>query len=459
MRALRERCYAVEERRVFRYNAPETKPLDYDAALNYMQGRVRLGVKLGNERFCALLDRLGNPQNALRVLHIAGTKGKGSTTAMAAAMLTAAGFRTGSYLSPYVYDVRERIQLDGVPIPADALARWVSAIKPHVEELEHTEHGATTEFEVKTAIGLCWLAEQNVDYAVLEVGLGGRLDATNVVKQPLVTVITTIGFDHTELLGHTLGEIAREKAGIVKPGAPCVTGVPLGTEAYAVIAQICGERGVPLLPIADITETSDGALTLQTPRRAVTGVRLGLRGAFQRDNAAAALAALDAALLPVSDDAVRRGLASAFVPGRLEQMSARPLVIADGAHNEMAAEALADALRDEYGADKRRLVLVVGLKRNHDPLPFLSPLVALRPAALFVTEPSFQPRPATDVARAARCYDVPHVHIVAGGAVHAARAALAACGPDDVLCITGSFYTVGDIPPALWKTLLAERNF
>ena len=199
--------------------------MDFDEALAFMQGRLRLGVKLGNERFLALLARLGDPQDRLRVIHVAGTKGKGSTTAMAAAVLQAAGYKVGAYLSPYVYDVRERIQVNGEMIPRADFARWVSEIRPHVEALEATEHGPTTEFELKTAVGLCWLAEQSVDYAVLEVGLGGRLDATNVVSRPLVTVITNIGLDHVELLGETLGEIAREKAGIVKPGVPCVTGV------------------------------------------------------------------------------------------------------------------------------------------------------------------------------------------------------------------------------------------
>ena len=254
--------------------------MDFDEALAYMEGRLRLGVKLGNERFLALLHRLGDPQERLRVVHIAGTKGKGSTAAMAASVLRAAGHTVGMYLSPYVYDVRERIQINDEMISRADFARWVSVIRPHVEALEATEHGPTTEFELKTAVGLCFFAERAVDYAVLEVGLGGRLDATNVVAGPLVTVITNIGLDHTELLGETLGAIAGEKAGIVKPGVPCVTGVPVGGEAWQVIARICGERGAPLIPIPAPTTTGEG-LTLLTPRRTLTGVHLELRGAFQ----------------------------------------------------------------------------------------------------------------------------------------------------------------------------------
>lgn len=435
--------------------------MDYPEALAYMHGRLRLGVKLGNARMEALLERLGSPHQTLRVVHVAGTKGKGSTVAMAAAILQAAGYKTGQYLSPYVYDVRERIQINAVPISPSDFARWVTTIKPHIDALEATELGPTTEFELKTAVGLCWFAEQGVDYAVLEVGLGGRLDATNVVPRPLVTAITSIGFDHMELLGHTLPEIAREKAGIVKPGTPCVTGVPLGTDAYDVIAKVCQTNHVSLLPPARIEPAPDGTLTFTTLRRTAANVRLRLRGAFQQANAAVAVSALDA-ISPgegptISDDAVRTGLACAYLPGRLETISDTPTVVVDGAHNEMAAEALADALRTEFGADTRRTILVVGLKRNHDPCPFIGPLAGLRPALLIATEPSFQPRPAYEVAAAARHAGICDVQIIPN-AIDAARQALAFAQPNDLICVTGSFYTVGDIPPAQWAILLAERN-
>lgn len=435
--------------------------MDYPEALAYMHGRLRLGVKLGNARMETLLQRLGSPHQTLRVVHVAGTKGKGSTVAMAAAILQAAGYKTGQYLSPYVYDVRERIQINAAPIPQADFARWVTAIKPHIDALEATELGPTTEFELKTAVGLCWFAEQAVDYAVLEVGLGGRLDATNVVPRPLVTAITSIGFDHMELLGHTLPEIAREKAGIIKPGVPCVTGVPTGTDAYEVIANVCRANNAALQPPARVHADLGGTLTFTTPRRAAANVRLRLRGAFQQANAAVAVSALDA-IDPssgptITDDAVRVGLSCAYLPGRLETISERPAVVVDGAHNEMAADALADALRDEFGAGTRRLLLIVGLKRNHDPRPFLAPLARLHPAMLIATEPSFQPRPAQEVAEAAWHAGIADVQIIPS-VVDAARHALTLAQPDDLICVTGSFYTVGDIPPAQWATLLAERN-
>ena len=218
--------------------------MDFEASLRYMDGLLRFGWKLGNERFTELCRRLGDPQDRYAVLHITGTKGKGSTTALAAGILRAAGFRTGAYFSPYVYDPCERVQVNGALIPRADFARLVTQIRPHVEALAQTEFGQTTEFELKTALGFCWFAEQNVDYACVEVGLGGRLDATNIVK-PLVTVITNIGLDHTQILGDTHALIAAEKAGIIKPGVPCITATD-HPDALDVIARIAQERNAPL---------------------------------------------------------------------------------------------------------------------------------------------------------------------------------------------------------------------
>ncbi|MEO7717643.1 MAG: folylpolyglutamate synthase/dihydrofolate synthase family protein [Capsulimonas sp.] len=440
--------------------------MNFDDALLYMQGRIRLGVKLGNERFLALLERAGNPQDRLAVVHIAGTKGKGSTASFASSILAAAGYRVGSYMSPFVYDVRERIQINGEMIPREDFARWVAILKPHIEAIEETELGATTEFELKTAIGLCYFAEQNVDYAVLEVGLGGRLDATNVITRPLVTAITNIGFDHVELLGDTLGKIAWEKAGIVKPRVPCVTGVAAGSEADDAISGVCREKDAPLYHVtSDEGEFSyhaeDDALSFQTPLRRLSDVRLRMRGAFQHANAAVAVAALDAIVderRPVlPDDRVKWGLENAFAPGRLQQIADRPAIVVDVAHNELSAQALADALRSDYGAEKRRLILIAGLSKNHAPDTFLKPLAALHPAIFIATQPAFHPREATEVAAAASALGIPNVRIVPS-VPDAARAALADAAPGDLICVTGSFYTVGDLPPQLWRDLLAERK-
>jgi dihydrofolate synthase/folylpolyglutamate synthase len=437
--------------------------MDYNEAVSYLHGRLRMGIKLGNDRFLTLLERLGNPQDQLRVIHIAGTKGKGSTTAMASRILQEAGYRVGQYLSPYVYDVRERIQINGMMIPKEDFARWMTWLQPHVEALESTEQGATTEFELKTALGFCWFAEQHVDYAVVEVGLGGRLDATNVISHPLVTAITNIGMDHTEILGDTLGKIAAEKAGIIKPGVPCVTGVPVGGEAWEVIQAICHERGAPLQTVTPAGEESGGAreFTLQTERRRLEHVSLRLRGAFQHANAAVAVAALDAVspqdLPPLSESVIRQGLTEAWLPGRLQQMADAPTVLVDVGHNELAAQALTAALRDDYAADRRRLVLVVGLSRQHDPLSFLKPLTDLLPAVLIATQPTFRAQEAQEVAKAGRCLDIPQIEVVSD-VCRAAQRALAIARPEDLICLTGSFYTVGEVLPAQWQQMLLEAG-
>ena len=434
--------------------------MKFEDALAYVQGRLRLGVKLGNDRFEALLERLGSPHESLRVIHIAGTKGKGSTTAMTSGILAAAGYRVGTYLSPYVYDVRERILINGEMISHDDFAALVAQIRPHVEALEQTDLGATTEFELKTAIGLLYFAQQDVDFAVIEVGLGGRLDATNVFRRPLVTAITNIGFDHVEMLGPTLAQIAREKAGIVKPNVPCVTGVVRGTEAGVEIHDICAARGAQLtyvapagaVPAEDTWYDSLGerGVFVHTVRRGVEA-RLGLHGRFQHPNAALAVAILDAidpvAMKPASDDAVRDGLAATRLPGRFQQLSDRPAIVVDVAHNELSAAALADAIAQEYGAAGANMALVVGLSRNHEPEPFLEALARLKPGTLIATQPRFRPRDAAEVAETARRLGFANVRLCPDSVESALADALSAIPQPQLICLTGSFYTVGDVPP------------
>lgn len=436
--------------------------MNYDDSVAYMRGLLRHGMKLGNERFEVLLENLGSPQRKLKVVHIAGTKGKGSTTAMAASILHAAGYRVGAYFSPFVYDLRERVQVDGEMIPQADFARLVTRIRPRIEELALTDHGQTTEFELKTAVGLSYFVEKGVDYAVIEVGIGGRLDATNVIPQSLVSVITNIGFDHMEILGHTLGEIAREKAGIIKEDGLCVTGIEQG-EALDVVERVCRERSAKLVhlqPGKDWHSHLDGSLTITTGARRLEHAALNLKGRFQHANAALAVAALDEARIPgLTDEAVRAGLAGAFAPGRFELIrESGPTIIADGAHNELAGCVLGDALAGELGARNRPVFVVAGLSRGHEPQPFLTALFGgFHPAAVIATEPPFRPNPAQDVAEAARKLGVDVVE-TATPVFEAARRALelARSRPDAIIVVTGSFYTVGDLPPAAWKSLLRE---
>lgn len=428
----------------------------------YMRGLLRLGVKLGNDRFEALLTRIGDPHKKLRAIHVAGTKGKGSTACFAASILQAAGYKVGAYFSPFVYNLRERIQVNGQMIPEDDFARIVTMIRPHIEYLAQTDHGQTTEFELKTAVGFVYLAEQNVDYAVIEVGLGGRLDATNVLPHPIVSVITNIGYDHVEMLGHTLSAIAYEKAGIVRARGTVVTGIE-GGEALDTVRAVCKERGACLtrvVPGKSFVSHDDGSVSIRTQAYCIDHVRPRLAGRFQHANAAvAATAVLLAPCARITPEHLRTGIESAFLPGRMQTVhDTNPTVIVDVAHNELASGVLADALVNMHRANDRPVMLVLGMSRGHDPAQFLQSLTStIRPEKIWVCEPSFRALPAETIANAARqLLDGDAVITLTQNAVDAAKEAVRAARQinDSIVLVTGSFYTVGDILPETWQEIL-----
>ena len=438
--------------------------MNYEESVAYMSGRLQWGMRLGRDRLRALLARVDDPHESLRCVHVAGTNGKGSTTTFVASILQAAGYRVGTYLSPYVFDLRERVQINGAMIPRTDFARWVTILRPHIEAVARDpELGETTEFELKTAVAFCFFAEQKVDFAAVEVGIGGRLDSTNVIPPPLAAAITHIGLDHTAILGETLDRIASEKAGIVKRGtAACVTAVPPGA-ALDVIAAKARQEDVPLRRVGPVGEkglfatyapSPRGRVDLRLPGLDLPNLRLALRGPFQAGNAAVAAAAVHAlreqgAAANVPDAAFGQGLETAALPARFQIVDdgangARPALVLDGAHNEDAARVLRDALSATFPG--RRFVFVVGSSSNHDPAPFLEILAPLG-ARVVATAPPFKPRPAGEVADAARAHGLP-VEVVAPAARAIADTFASAC-PDEVVVVTGSFYTVGETPPAL----------
>jgi dihydrofolate synthase/folylpolyglutamate synthase len=320
-----------------------------------------------------LLSRLGNPHRSLKIVHVAGTKGKGSTCLMIESVLRAAGYRTGLYISPHLHTFRERIQVSGGMIERDEVAALVDEIEPHVAAAP-----GLTWFEIVTAMGLLYFARKQVDVAVVEVGLGGRLDATNVVT-PLVSVITSLSFDHTAWLGNTLAQIASEKAGIVKPGVPVVS-APQKDEALAVIERVCEENKSPL--------TLVGRDWLYAPGQIEPGGQwfarlrpdwyqdfwpqpefywIPLLGRHQIVNATTALAVLDllrAQRLMISPHAVEPGVRTVQWPARMEVLSPEPLVVTDGAHNGESAQRLAVALREWYPG--RKWTLIFGASSDKD---------------------------------------------------------------------------------------------
>lgn len=426
--------------------------MTFEQALAYMGSLRRHGMKLGNERMEALLDRLGSPHARLRCVHVTGTKGKGSTTALVASILQEHGWRVGAYLSPYVYDVRERIQVDGRLISRRDFARLVGHIAPRIDEVKAAGFGQITEFELKTAMGFLHFAREEVDFAVIEVGIGGRLDATNVLT-PCACVITNVGLDHTDILGDTHALIAAEKAGILKRGCPATTAADM-PEALEVIRRRAAELAVPLRiaraegdALADVTWETDGErVTVRTRHARYGPTEMALRGAHQHANAACAVAAVEDALAaahrPLDTGSVVRGLRAASLPGRFEVVRERPWLVMDGAHNALSAAALA---REVRRVPYRRLLLVVGMLSGHSPAEFLAELAPIADR-VYATRPDWRRAiPEVEVADAARAVGASTVEITPP--LLAARVALSDAAPDDLVLVTGSFYLLGDAPP------------
>lgn len=439
--------------------------MDFPSAVRYVESLSIQGWRLGNARFEALLETIGSPHLQYPCVHITGTNGKGSTTAMVSAILRAAGYRVGTYTSPHVFDICERIAIDGAPISRDLFATGVAYLRPAIKRLGDTEYGQTTEFEIKTALAFWAFAQAQVDIAVLEVGLGGRMDATNVIT-PAISVIVSIGLDHQDRLGPTHRDIAYEKAGILKAGRPAVSGV-MHPDAAAMIAQVAARRGVPLYQVlpadwADAPRES-GETFLYTPLPSPTDsavrVRQGdwelalqpaLIGDYQRHNAACATAA--AALLraqgyAIPDTAIEQGLREARMPARLQVVAESPRVVLDGAHNPDAAAALARSIPRLF--KYQRLILVLGMLTPHEPMDTLRHLLPLADAALFTPIDSPRTHAAETLLQHAQAWlasnptPTPRTLLTAAHPQEAFQRALSLAEPDDLVLITGSFYLVG----------------
>ncbi len=441
--------------------------MNYNEALEYLNGLIRFGIKLDLDRFKELCYRCGNPQDRLKAIHITGTNGKGSTTIFLATILRSAGYKVGAYLSPNVFDVRERILINGEMIPKDDFAKLITEIVPHVEAIAKTDYGHPTEFEVKTIVAFLYFLQENVDFAVLEVGIGGRFDATNVVN-PLVSIITNVSLDHTDRLGNTIPEIAFEKAGIIKEGRPVVTGVD--DEAWPVILHAAEEKKSAIYRVCecdalgDVYENcaanhtavrlEDGSLgaTIRTPYKVRENLSLGMRGRFQHSNAALAVMAADLLVeqgIDITEDAIIKGLRSAFIPGRLEILRKDPIVVIDGAHNAAGAAQLAGSLAEEFYY--RKLILVVGMLKTHSFEGLLARLAPMA-AMLIATEPNWPlAANAEDIAKYASDYC--KVVTIVRPVKEAIKSALSYAQRDDLICVTGSFYTIGEVDRE-WIALL-----
>jgi len=416
--------------------------MTYSSAVAYLYRLQKHGIKLGLETVKTLMTRLGMPQTKYRVLHIAGTNGKGSTAAMAAAMLQAAGYRVGLYTSPHLVEFRERIRVNGEMIAESQVAE----LTEQLQTLCRPDLSPTF-FEYTTAMAFQHFAETGVEVAVVEVGLGGRFDATNVVT-PVACVITTISLDHQEYLGNTCSAIAFEKAGIIKPGVPVVVG-RLDDDAWRTIEQVASERQAAVFRLNEDFCT-EGEEPQQFSYRGLglryDGLTCVLEGRHQLDNAACALALLGAVApqgIAVTAEAVREGLRTVNWAGRLEAVDHHPTIFLDGAHNPAAATAVADFLaRADRSHPSRPVVLVLGMMRDKDHRGFVEPLRGLVDEVV-LTQADL-PRSATAQELRTSIGDLlPHSHVVPSLSDAMALARQLATS-DGLVCVTGSLMLVGE---------------
>ncbi|MGA8849880.1 MAG: folylpolyglutamate synthase/dihydrofolate synthase family protein [Dehalococcoidia bacterium] len=397
-----------------------------------------------------LLSRMGDPQLAARTVHIAGTKGKGSVSAMIAQVLSTSGYRTGLYTSPHLLNLRERISIDGSLISEAEFAAVMTELQPFIESMKQdTTLSQLTYFEVLTALAFAYFKKKRADFQVLEVGLGGRLDATNVVARPVVCIITAISLDHTQILGNTLGEIAREKAGIIKPGCWVVVS-PQPEEAASVILDICRNKEAKVVQVGkDVTWRKIGD-DLHHQSLVVEGrtgqhqISIPLLGDFQLENAAAAVAALEilaSAGFAISTADIAEGLAQVKWPGRFQILQQHPTVLVDGAHNVASMKRLVSNI-NAYFAHKR-IFLVFGTSGDKDIPGIINELVSLSPQVI-VTRASHSSRAASLPTLAAEFTKRGIEPETKETVAQALSRALSLAGKTDIICVTGSLFVVAE---------------
>ncbi len=413
----------------------------YQQSLEYLFGLQKHGIKFGLNCTENMLAKIGNPHERLRCIHVGGTNGKGSTSAMLSRILREHGYRVGLYTSPHLVRFTERFRINDEEVSE---ARMVRVFDEIARTLDHREE--PTFFEMVTAMAFHYFAQEEVDWAIIEVGMGGRLDATNVIT-PQVSIITNISFDHQEFLGNTLGAIAREKAGIIKEGVPLVTGArqPL---VQGIFKATCLRNKAPLFRLgADfrVRRDADGSFRYQGLRHSWAGLRVNLQGDHQITNAAPALAALETLengnLISLDKASVEEGLLHAQWPGRFEILAENPTIVLDGAHNPQGAECLRCALKQAYPS--RKIHLVLGIMHDKDIRGIFRRLLPIAESVIFTRPKYSRSADAESLRRLARPYILKQYVVPDPSSAIEQAKVLAA--PDDVICITGSLYFAGEI--------------
>lgn len=348
--------------------------MTYEETIEKIHSFQKFGSKLGLERMEKLMELLGNPQDNMKVIHVAGTNGKGSVCRYLYTVLKEAGYKVGLYTSPFLQRFTERIECNGMEIPPQDLVRVSQEVFAKVDEMLSLGLDSPTEFELVTAIGFCYFKDKDIDFLVLEVGLGGTGDSTNIVKNPVATAITSISYDHMEYLGDTLEKIAIEKAGIIKKGIPVISNVKVATAARE-IEKIALEKGSPyyggkLGNVCNVVKEIEGySFDLQLDEGKFSGQRsypqmfISMIGMHQVENAICAIAIVEVlkemGILKVTVDEIYSGMKKAFQSGRLEVIHDNPVMIIDGAHNEAGAKALAEVVKEHF--QEKKILMVVGM--------------------------------------------------------------------------------------------------
>ena len=423
--------------------------MDFEESVKYITEYPRFKKNPSLDGIKALLSALGNPENRIKTINVAGTNGKGSTVAMLASVLSTAGYKTGRYVSPFVLEFRERMMINGKMIGRKRLAKIMSTVREHADALR--EQGTVLNaFEVTTAAALLWFAEEECDVVVLEAGIGGRLDATNAVPEPILQIITAVGLDHTAQLGSTVAEIAAEKCGIMRPGCTLLTCPNQNAEAKAVMINKCAEleatfvmgsagKGKIVAQSAEGTDLLVGKTELAIP----------FGGEHQINNALTVVSAVDILRekgFAISDDQLIEGIAAAKFPARFEVCSKAPLVSLDGAHNPHAAAALASGIK-KFLPEKR--TLLCGMMADKDCAGVMSTLAPLFERVIAV--PVQSPRAISPAELAALAAPYCKSVFTAENAAQALDAALAALKPGEALVVAGSLYLASELRPQLMR--------
>ncbi len=419
----------------------------YNDTIKYLYDLERFGIKLGLRNIKTLTKLLGVPHKNLRVIHITGTNGKGSVATMVASALQAQGYKVGLYTSPHLSRFTERISINGKEISEKEVVELTNKIKPLADKTKALTKGYPTFFEFTTAMMFKYLEEEHVDFAVLEVGMGGRLDATNIVN-PLVSVITTVSLEHTEYLGNTIEKIAYEKSGIIKKGKPLVTSVN-NPKALTVIKNICKKRGCKLFAVGNDVEFKVLNRSLTRQKLEVSGlldnykITIPLLGEHQCINATTAIAALECLKkyynMTIAKESIIKGLSSVKWPGRLEIVKKKPFVLLDCAHNPEAARTLAKEL-EKF---KTRKILVIGISSDKDIPNILKSLLPQFELVIATQSKAIErATPAEKLAEEILKYG--DKVMIVRDVNEAADCALSQSTKSDLICITGSIFVVGE---------------